>query len=421
MEAGFAEIDITPPLGTLKIGWKKVIVGEKVIDPLFARIAVFDAAFSQTGFIQLDLLSVRWTMVNHIRELIQDRYGFPGENIMISATHNHAGPAVSNTGDVPRDETYTSDLIEKCISAFGEALNNREQCRIGLGSGIETGLAFNRRMIMRDGTVKTQQHMSPEALCLEGPADPAVGLLAVKNTNGDILGCMVNFTCHPTHHGGEEVFSAGYPGVMASVMKERGCPVTLYMNGASGNIIHHDFMNRIAYSKETVGGRLADRVTILLSELDWQQELSISSAVQTLHLPYREVTAEEKDGTVRGAQRFVDTAIYEREIPGVCEKIKQRQSNPAEIQVVNMGEHVWVAIPAEYFVEHGLRIKEEVFPKRAWIVGQANGMVGYVPTREAFRRGGYETTFCGSSRLSPEAGDMLADGAIGLVKRLSTK
>ncbi len=65
-----------------------------------------------------------------------------------------------------------------------------------------------------------------------------------------------------------------------------------------------------------------------------------------------------------------------------------------------------------------LKIKEEVFPKRAWIVGQANGMVGYVPTREAFRRGGYETTFCGSSRLSPEAGDMIADGAIGLFKRL---
>jgi len=50
------------------------------------------------------------------------------------------------------------------------------------------------------------------------------------------------------------------------------------------------------------------------------------------------------------------------------------------------------------------------------IVGQANGMVGYVPHRDAFLRGGYETTFAGSSRLAPEAGDQLADAAIGLIK-----
>jgi hypothetical protein len=39
-----------------------------------------------------------------------------------------------------------------------------------------------------------------------------------------------------------------------------------------------------------------------------------------------------------------------------------------------------------------------------------------VPTRQAFERGGYETTFAGSSKLAPEAGDMLADAAIKLVR-----
>ena len=50
------------------------------------------------------------------------------------------------------------------------------------------------------------------------------------------------------------------------------------------------------------------------------------------------------------------------------------------------------------------------------MVGYANGMVGYVPHKEAFARGGYETTFGYRSKLAPEAGDLLADAAITLVR-----
>jgi len=44
-------------------------------------------------------------------------------------------------------------------------------------------------------------------------------------------------------------------------------------------------------------------------------------------------------------------------------------------------------------------------------------MVGYVPHRQAFDRGGYETTFAASSRMAPEAGDILADAAIELIRQ----
>jgi len=51
----------------------------------------------------------------------------------------------------------------------------------------------------------------------------------------------------------------------------------------------------------------------------------------------------------------------------------------------------------------------------------SNGMVGYVPTKDALKRGGYETTFGFGYKLAPEAGDMLADAAIELVQSLSTR
>ena len=92
-------------------------------------------------------------------------------------------------------------------------------------------------------------------------------------------------------------------------------------------------------------------------------------------------------------------------------------TQPAEVQAILIDDHAYVSVPAEYFVQLGLRIKEESYPRRVMVVSHANGMVGYVPTMEAFKRGGYETTFGNTSRLAPEAGDMLADAAIGLVTR----
>lgn len=84
---------------------------------------------------------------------------------------------------------------------------------------------------------------------------------------------------------------------------------------------------------------------------------------------------------------------------------------------LSIGDHDFIALPAEPFVELGLRIKEHSSPRRAVVIGYANGMLGYVPHKQAFERGGYETTFCGWSNLAPEAGDILADAAIRLLRR----
>ncbi len=56
MRAGFHEIDITPKTGIEKIGWLQPLKSEVILDPLFARMAVFENKGKQIGFIQLDTL-----------------------------------------------------------------------------------------------------------------------------------------------------------------------------------------------------------------------------------------------------------------------------------------------------------------------------------------------------------------------------
>ncbi len=419
LRAGFGEVDITPPLGTRIIGWIKEIIADKLLDPLYAHAAVLDNAEQKIAFIQLDTLSVRWTTTNDIRQRIEERYGFPGDSIMVSATHNHAGPAVAGFVGGRREDGYIETMVGKIVEMFGHALEKMEAAELGIGRCVEFGLSRNRRLIMRGGTAKTHGTFDdPEALCFEGPIDPEFVVIAARSkASGELLGVLVNFACHPTHHGGTGEVSAGFPGSLAEEMKQRGVPVTLYLNGACGNIHYSDARGLVETpKKEQMGAALAEDADRVLAEIEYGDDWVLGAAKATVQLPYRTVTDEEIAGTVKGAQRFVDPNIYDEQMPALVERIRTRGTQPAEVQALFLGDYALVSIPAEYFVQHGLQIKEEAHPTKALVVSCANGMVGYVPHKEAFKRGGYETTFAMSSRLAPEAGDILTDVAIELIK-----
>ena len=426
LQAGFAEVDITPPVGTHKIGWLKDIVSTEVHDPLSARVAVFRTPQEQVAFVQLDTLFIAWPEVADIRQRVTEQHGFPGQHIMVAATHNHAGPAVTHAGDVPKDVPYANWLVSRVVEAFGVALEGLDEAEIGWGRCFEWNVAHNRRVIMRDGTVRTHGTFADlNALCLEGPVDPEVAVIAVRNPGGQPRGLIVNFACHPTHYGGDTILSAGFPGVLAQEIK-RGIdgsvpgqgPVTLFLNGACGSLHTTDPRTGASPSQEQVGQTLAQDVIGVLDGMKYERDVRLGSASRVVELPYRVITEDEVRGRTRGAQRFIDPAIYERAIPGLVGTIQERKTHRVEIQALALGDTAIVSVPGEYFAEFGLWIKEHAYPVRALVASNANGRVGYVPTREAFLRGGYETTFGPASMLAPEAGELIATTAVELINAL---
>jgi len=420
LRAGFAEIDITPPVGTRIAGWIKEIISTEILDPLHARVAILECDGETIAFVQLDTLSVRWTITNRIRDAVKERYGYPGERIMVSATHNHAGPAISGAGLVQRDDAFAGKIIEAVVDSFGKALERMQDAEIGMGSVFEFNVARNRRVVMRDGTVRTHGRFdTPDALYVEGPIDPEVAVIAVRNKDKQLLGCLVNFACHATHHGSDGKLSAGFPGALANEMKERGCPCTLFLNGAAGNMHFSNPMapRRKTHSEQRLGGRLAKDVGKVLRGMKFRNSVNLSSSSRTIQLPYRAVSEAEIAGSIRGAQRFISSELYDKAMPRLLDRIKERGLQPAEIQVNSVDDWSLVSIPAEMFVELGLKVKVGAHPRHALVVGYANGMIGYIPHKEAFERGGYETTFSRGSRMAREAGDMLVECAIDLIRK----
>lgn len=415
--AGFAEVDITPPKGTPRQGWNSKLVGDEAIDPLFARAAVFEIRDQPpVGVIQLDVALVSAEDTAAIREKVEKATGIPGSRLMVAATHNHAGPAMINEA-LPRDETYIRSLMDACVKAVENALKSRDGVEMGLGVAFEFDVATNRRILMRDGTARTHGSFNDiAALGFEGPIDPEVAVLAFRSLDGSMRGAIVNFACHPTHHGGDSFFSAGYPGMLARNLKSRGIPITLFLQGAAGNIAYDEPRGGPTKTKEDIGRILADDAMKGLEKAVWTNPPTVSSVSKRVSVRFRDVTQNDIDGTVPGAQRFGEPGYYERKIPPLLEMIRAKKQETAEVQVIRLGDVALAAQPAESFVEHGLRIKQETWPVRTLVVGYANGMLGYLPTESTFPHGGYEATFGPPSMMSPPTGRILADAAIELVK-----
>ncbi len=416
-KAGFAKIDITPEIGCIMQGcMRRTATADVVENPLFARAAVFDDGSNQAAIIQLDLLSIRWTQTNAFRCEIEKRYGFPGANIMVAAIHNHRGPAVANLADIPRDEAYIKVLTEKVVRLFGEALRNMQPAAIGMESVLEWEVASNRRVVKRDGLVGKGRSAQP--LYVEGPIDPEVAVLAVKDAQGKLMGILVNHAMHPNAAG--VGIGAGVPGWLELALRQKtGCPITMFLNGAAGNLQIHSVRKRPIENSETeLAAKLAQDVRDALKTMSFEEHAPVRALRRTVDLPFRKVTPDEINGTVPGAARAGEPGLYDRVIPSLLDLIKTRGVNKAEVQALRIGARVYVAVPGELFVELGLTIKEKCFPGHVIVVGYANGMVGYLPTREAFPRGGYETTFTSSSRLDPEAGYILVETAVELARGL---
>ncbi|MBI3855908.1 MAG: hypothetical protein HY293_09490 [Planctomycetes bacterium] len=386
-----------------------------MLDPLFARAAVFELGAERCAILQLDTALILAGETASIRAKIAKEHGFPGDRVMVAATHNHAGPALINEG-LPRDEKYVATLVERCAEALGKALEARMEAQVGLGAAFEFNVAFNRRIVMRDGTVRTHgSFKDPNALAFEGPIDPEVGVFAVRSKEGAMLGALVNFACHPTAHWNDGVISAGFPGVAARLLKEKGLPVPMFLQGAAGNMHTQDPRGFPEKSMEEIGKALADDAAKALAALKWTTPSRLSARSKTLALPFRKVTEEDLQGTGKGMQRFGEKGYYDRKIPELLEYMK-KGADEGEVQVFRIGDVAFASQPSESFVEHGLRLKESAWPVRAWAVCYANGMLGYLPHEEAFKRGGYECTFGPPSLMAPDTGARLADAAIELIR-----
>jgi hypothetical protein len=90
-----------------------------------------------------------------------------------------------------------------------------------------------------------------------------------------------------------------------------------------------------------------------------------------------------------------------------------------EVQGFRLGGVTLLALTGEPFVEAQLKTKLSSPAPFTMVAHMSNGYVGYIPTPEAIRRGGFETEACHWSKLEAPALDTITAAAIDVARDLN--
>jgi len=450
LKAGAAEVDITPPMGTQIAGdIGRYRPAEIRVEPLYAKALVVQSGDRKLCFLSLDLCAVTDRLAERIRGLAAEQFGFDHDAVMVHPVQNHAAPALGHHAirdeckRIPPelwwlrggDDRYNPYAVERIMKAVRIANDSLQPVRIGSVSGLEARVAFNRRFVMRDGTVKTHPRCAdPNILYAEGPMDPELGVTCISTDALRPVAMLLHYTCHPTHGYPLRYISSGWPGAWADGIRGgygKDC-VPLVLNGCCGNIHHANHLDP-AYVDDyrRMGQVLTETTSRIVKSIRLESDVVLDYAVRHVRIPIRKfdrnlVTAARKLLKEHPEPMWKDpqrTSVEWDWMYAVClvdliEACKNRPYHEYEIQAFRVGDTAYVGLGGEPFVEGQLRIKLESPVRHTYVAHMANGYVGYVPTRQAFERGGYETRPANWSKLAPEALDMIADGTVKLLKEV---
>jgi hypothetical protein len=437
LQVGFGVGDVTPDAGMEMPGGFFKRKGTGAADKLLAVACVVHDGERTVALVGLDALFITKPTVEAARRLIEKETKIPGEHVLIGANHTHSGGPVADCLGCDADPIYLDRLAKGIAAAVAGGWSTLHAGEIGVATGIEGTIGFNRRFLMRDGREITHPGKPgtphhADIVAPAGPIDPDVGVLAVRTPGpkGKLVGVVVNFSCHSTVVGGDK-FSPDYAGYLRKHLKAHygeQLPVA-FLLGPCGDVTQVDNLSPGVQSgpdyASMMGMKLAAETMRQISRMTWLDKAPVSAAVETTPVELRAEPDVERERPPFGlGSDGTDNkvgAVYASERKLVAEERKKSPKLLCEVQGVRIGPLGIATNGAEYFVEHGLRIKKASRHPFTWVVSLANEWIGYVPTAQAFVGGGYEPRTARSSKLAPDAGQRLLEAALKVLGRVGEK
>jgi len=398
LKAGVAKTDITPA-EPVRLGGYSLRDGPTtgVYGKLYLTALVFDDTKKKVLFVEANLTFFE---SEARRRLISEATGIPFENIIAGGSHNHSAPTEPRDND---DTEWSRQFDEKVISTVKNAIADIEPVKIGGGAG-HSYIAMNRRKRMEDtlsyntwdenntsqsyGKAKTDNpvliHEMEGVIRLGanpgGSIDDEVGVLRIDTLSGKPKAVFINYACHGTSLGGRNsVISPEWMGHMIEYVEKNIPGVTgIFGQGAAGDI-----------NPRFIGG-LDGRV----DDLEATANLGYEIGKEVVRVYKTIAPILPTDPHIRVVNKDIECPLTYR-------RVMEDFTHPTFIvptTAVRIDDFTWVMFPGEMFHEIGQRVKASTHTTYSYLVGYANGSVGYFPTQKAFSEGGYEPS---GSRFDP--------------------
>lgn len=450
LQAGAAEVDITPPFPVDLLGYvRRPLAARSAYEPLMATACVFrdDASGETVVVIAADVVGLTTPMADRIRSRVGDLVGCDPAAVLLNSSHTHAAPwpgATIKLGGEFDDWTetelrYWDSIPDRYASVALEAAGRLAPARVSGGVGEVKGIAVNRRERTADGRTILGWNR-------EGVRDDSVVAIRVDGFEEaplipDAIATLVSFACHPVVVGpdfpgaGPDFVGPLRDSLAANGIRPGG--VTVFLQGAAGDALPLEAFrddDGALVAAEVFGERLALEAVHAIAHADpWAVEIDRSDwgSVTPISLYRRRLADEQPPQVLRTARRIVSLPLLE--LPSVADlerELAERRAdliaraergetrttmNPiryhiswletmlaqeaaggrataidGEIWAARIGDCAIVGAPGEIFGAIGTAVRAQSPAPVTIFAGYSQGSLGYVATPDEYPHGGYE-------------------------------
>ena len=399
-------MDITPAGPVWMDGMIRSHRSTGVHDPIFAKALVLScgAQISDAcAIISLDVCSLSSSDCLKIRTMAEKQTGIPYDRIIVAATHTHSGPATVGHLN-PREDAYTKELPKKIVSLIKKAAVAMAPAAVGCGSGQEDTISHYRRLLADDGHVVMNWEPWPAERIVRvlGVIDPDVGVIKIVASGGSaqLLGLLFNHPGHPNVMSGDNyLINPDYPGRAEALLEKAYGGTAMFVNGAQGKMDIDGLKDRDWSGVERIGRALAEAVKKTAQAIIPRAEARLRVGSHQFTVPARKILDKEKAWAEEilkktgGAVKPVADGVGDDFKAGLYLQLLQVQNQAISLEQICLAfdDYAFISFPGELFTEIGMAIKAESPFRHTYILGLANGTVGYIPTRRAIGEGGYAT------------------------------
>ena len=437
--AGVARSIITPPVGIAMVGFLARGRSCRIDDELTVTALVIEQhkaapkgasgptdTTARVAVVGCDLLWSEAAFVRAVNEALPAIDCPPLDALVIASSHTHYGPMLDPQWDGfdPVVENYVRNLGASVAGAVLVAQGRARPCRLAAGLG-RCRIGVNRRARTDDGQIVHGENP-------RGPYDDRVAVLRLDGMDGEPIAAVINAAAHPVSLGARDSWrgiSPDFPAPARQIVEQHTGAMAMFLQGAAGDI------NPIVMGPEpTNPKRLGLPLGAEALRIYWQlrpatpaaglgvarSRVQLGSLLKEMGAVRERADALEQELT---SARALDNpgdrwwATWRlRRTREVLSALGSGQPAPginADLTAIAFGGVGLVTTPGELFTELGQQIlSRSPFPV-TFHAGYANGSIGYLPTLEAYREGGYEAT--DACMVEAGSGEVIAEESVRLL------
>ena len=352
-----------------------------------------------------------------LRVAAKKNLGIDPAFITVAGTHNHNQLAYGSK-DQTAEDWRNNILIPYAMASIQEATADLSPAEMFIGRTETVNLTFVRRYFLQDGSLYEgfTGNRDSEIVKHETDADEEIQLVKfVREGKKDIL--MINWQTHADSAGDKgTILNPDFPGPLRDQVEADLGVLPVFSQGACGNLASfsridsENVVNAKGWAKAVkLGKAVAAYVVDLYESEDFTQvktgliqnkritvtgtssyhydadEIERAKKVQAFHKTH-------KNGnyyTAAYAQTLGIETIYHAN--AIITNSKLGPTKDYELNIISIGDVAFTTLPMEFFDTTGMQIKNGSPFEMTFLFGYSCSKGQYVPDKEAWEHGGYES------------------------------